>query len=118
MTSGKHVSEAVMDWQYGVVYWLALASEPLLEAAPPAGDGWVPNTDVGEAGHVIVVPVWSDGSIVQHRTHWRRFSLGMRQWRQNAHIRMDRRPWWSGSKVPDRLGTVPDGFGGLHQHRL
>lgn len=101
--SGRHVDEAVMDWQYGLVHWLALAEELVPEKAPPAGEGWELNTDIGDGGHVVKVPTWSDGSIVQHRVYWRRSSPGMRHWMPAAFVRECRRPWWIGSKVPDRI---------------
>jgi len=101
--SGDHAAEYAPDWQYGVVHWLALVEEPLLSQVRPAGDGWVLNTDMGDGGHVVTLPTWSDGSIVQHGFYWRRSSPGMRGWMPKAHVQECRRPWWMGSKVPDRI---------------
>jgi len=65
------------DWRYGVAHSIHRARQ---------------------AGHVIVIPGWSDCSIVQYRTHWRRSSPGMRHWLLNAHVEPP--AWWLGGKCP------------------
>lgn len=96
----EHLCESGMNWQYGIVHRLALAGEDHPIDEPPAGDGWILNTAAGVCGRVLVIPAWSDGSIVQQRTHWRRSVPGMRHWQLNAHVSENRRPWWVGSRVP------------------
>ncbi|MBB5982801.1 hypothetical protein [Kribbella solani] len=92
-----------MDWQYGVTHWLALRDEPRLADEPPEGDGWILNDDIGDNGHVVKVPAWSDGSIVCHRTLWRRHKLGHRHWLRGAYVDVNRRPWFNGSDIPERI---------------
>jgi hypothetical protein len=104
--AGEHAAEYLPDWQYCAVHWLALVDEPLLSEVRPAGEGWALNADVGDGGHVVKVPVWSDGSIVQHRVCWRRSAPGMRAWTVAAHLHEDHRPWWRGSEVPARILTA------------
>lgn len=98
-----HVIEWAQDWQYGVVFRLALADEPHLPDVPPAGDGWVLNTAVAGGVRTVTCPAWSDGSIVLQRTRWRRAAPGARPWLPAARVCENRRPWWRGSTIPARL---------------
>lgn len=97
-----HDWEGANDWQYGRVYWLALATEPALDDKPPPGKNWILNTNKGDDGRDTVVPAWSDGSIVLRRTYWRRPFPGMCSSVRNC-INVNRRPWWNGSVVPARV---------------
>ncbi|MGW6277725.1 hypothetical protein [Kribbella sp. NPDC055071] len=91
------------NWQYGIVWRLALADEPHLPDEPPAGSGWILDTLRDGGVRTVSVPAWSDGSIVLQRTRWRREAPGMRQWLPRSTVCEDRRPWWLGSRIPDRL---------------
>lgn len=100
-----HGIECVAGWQYGVVHQLALRTEPHYPDVPPPGNGWELNVDRGDAGRSIELPIWSDGAIVQQLTWWRR-EHGL-PWPQGAaHIHVNRRTWWVGSKIPDRMLPV------------
>ncbi|TCC35089.1 hypothetical protein [Kribbella sindirgiensis] len=103
MSNLEHLAEIAHDWQYATVHWLALADEPPLRDQQPPYAGWMLNTDIAKRGREILIPAWSDGSIVQHRTYWRRHVPGVRHWQLKAHISVNRRPWWTGSNIPDRI---------------
>lgn len=98
----SHIGETCMDWQYGLTYRFALASEPHL-TDKPAGGRWIPNRYVANSGRELVVPAWSDGSVVVQRAYWRRPKPGMRSWDPAHLVRENARPWWSGPQIPARL---------------
>jgi hypothetical protein len=113
MPISDHGWEGARDWQYGRVYWLALASEPPLADEPPPGDGWILNTAMDGGGRTTVAPAWSNGSIVLCRTYWRRPFPGMPTgaYRPNGYVKVDRRPWWNGSNIPAQIRAMADEFG-------
>lgn len=96
------------DWQYCIVFWQALDTEPFERGDAPDGSGWMLNRPAGKDGLEIVTPCWSDGSIVLYRVHWRRPSPGMRHWHLKSTLRVDHRPWFVGSKIPEQLLTHQD----------
>lgn len=82
----SHAREWAHDWQYGIVWRFAKAGTPHSPDGPPTGEGWELNIDTRDGGLEERSPAWSDGSIVQLLTHWRRPSPGMRGQMLNQRI--------------------------------
>jgi hypothetical protein len=100
-----HAIEFLDGWQYGVTWQFALPNEQHMPDEPPPGTGWELNVDRGDSGRTVELPVWSDGSVVQQRTHWRR-KHRLRAGARAVYVHVDRRPWWIGSRIPDRMLPV------------
>lgn len=86
----SHSIEGAEGFQYAQVWRFARDTDKLPVLGPPEGDGWVVNLDYENLGLEVSVPSWSDGSIVQQCTHWRREYKGMSRVRvdQTVHVQV------------------------------
>ena len=89
----SHRIEHADGWQYCRVWRFARPDDPHPVLGPPAGEGWEQNLCVGDdSGRSVTVPVWSDGSVVMQKTHWRREYRGVVKRHLSEQVRWDGDP--------------------------
>jgi len=92
--SAGHAREWVNGWQYCRVWRFARPDDPHPKLQPSEGE-WELNGECGSPGmrgRSVTVPVWSDGSVVMQKTHWRRKHVGILNRQLSEQVRWDGDP--------------------------
>lgn len=89
-TEQMHAIAWVNDFEYATVWRQAKAGDPFDLMDPPDGDGWEVNVDKGDQGAEVVLPRWSDGTVVHQKMYWRREAKGTEPWHPKAHRSVQR----------------------------